>query len=60
MFLVKINIDKALCADNGCVFLIMNIADSPFKADNRVYICDYKDLGGLAKAVDRIKSEAET
>lgn len=60
MFLVKINRDKALYTDNGCVFLIKNIADSPFKPDNRVYICDVKHLNGLEYAVKRLKSEAET
>lgn len=59
MFLVKVNRDKALCTDNGCVFLIKNIVDSHFRPDNRVYICDVKHLNGLEEAVKRLRSEAQ-
>ena len=60
MFMVKFGRDKALYLDNGCVFLIKSITVSPFKADNRTYICDVNHLSGLEESVKRLKSEAET
>lgn len=61
MFLVKISpaTYSALSLDNGCVFLVKDYRKPMYKSNNRVYIFDYKDLGGLAKEVNRIRSEAQ-